>query len=132
MPVLERLHKYPELADDVRDMHDCLNEAITVRGATNTRFLGYFYRVGFYGSPFNDLNGAEFIYKEPNVTPLSAISLRLQTLFGKRFGADRVSIIKDSNKVRVALITRAMNALTRVCAEQVTHTHTHTHTHTYT
>lgn len=42
-----------------------------------SRFLGSYYRVAFYGNPFEELNGQEFIYKEPKLTRLGEISDRL-------------------------------------------------------
>lgn len=40
--------------------------------------LGTYFRVGFYGSRFGDLDGEEYIYKEPAITKLPEISHRLQ------------------------------------------------------
>ena len=42
------------------------------------RMLGTYFRVGFYGSRFGDLDGEEYIYKEPAITKLPEISHRLQ------------------------------------------------------
>jgi hypothetical protein len=39
--------------------------------------LGRYYRVGFYGKKFEDLDGKEFIYKEPKLTHLYALKDRL-------------------------------------------------------
>ena len=40
--------------------------------------LGTYFRVGFYGPKFGDLDGEEYIYKEPAITKLPEISHRLQ------------------------------------------------------
>ena len=40
--------------------------------------MGTYFRVGFYGSSFGDLDGEEFIYKEPAITKLPEIAHRLQ------------------------------------------------------
>ena len=40
--------------------------------------LGTYFRVGFYGSKFGDLDGEEYIYKEPAITKLPEVSHRLQ------------------------------------------------------
>ena len=40
--------------------------------------FGTYFRVGFYGAMFGDLDGDEFIYKEPPITKLLEISHRLQ------------------------------------------------------
>ncbi|WKX95563.1 hypothetical protein Q1695_012204 [Nippostrongylus brasiliensis] len=63
------------------------------------RCFGTFFRVGFYGSRFGDLDGEEFVYKEPPFTKLSEISHRLESFYTDRFGKDVVEIIKDSNNV---------------------------------
>jgi hypothetical protein len=39
--------------------------------------LGSFYRVGFFGAGFDELDGQEFIYKEPKITRLGEITERL-------------------------------------------------------
>ena len=40
--------------------------------------FGTYFRVGFYGPKFGDLDGEEFIYKEPTLTKLPEISHRLE------------------------------------------------------
>ena len=40
--------------------------------------LGSYYRVGLYGSSFLELDGKEYIYKEPKITKLSEIKERLK------------------------------------------------------
>ena len=42
------------------------------------RIFGTYFRVGFYGSLFGDLDGEEFIYKEQSITKLPEISHRLE------------------------------------------------------
>ena len=44
-------------------------------------------------------DGKEYIYKEPKLTGLSEISLRLVKLYGEKFGTENVKIIQDSDKV---------------------------------
>ena len=57
---------------------------------------GSYFRVGFYGANFKDLDGEEFVYKEPVFTKLGDISNRLEAFYSDRFGAENVVIIKDS------------------------------------
>ncbi|XP_060701989.1 dedicator of cytokinesis protein 7-like isoform X1 [Hemiscyllium ocellatum] len=64
------------------------------------RLFGTFFRVGFYGSLFGELNGKEYIYKEPGITNLVEISARLQEFYKKQFGKDQVEIIKESSLVK--------------------------------
>ena len=50
--------------------------------------------------PFGDDNEKQFIYKEPQVTKLGELTLRLQKLYSKKFGnPDIVHIIKESGRV---------------------------------
>lgn len=57
--------------------------------------LRFFGLKGF----FEEEDGKEYIYKEPKLTKLPEISLRLTSLYGEKFGAENVKIIQDSNKV---------------------------------
>ncbi|CAI4226264.1 unnamed protein product [Auanema sp. JU1783] len=66
---------------------------------SDKRCFGTYFRVGFYGSKFGDLDGEEFIYKEPPFTKLSEISNRLELFYTERFGKGVVEVIKDSNNV---------------------------------
>lgn len=40
--------------------------------------FGTYFRVGFYGSKFGDLDKEEFVYKEPTLTKLPEIFSRLE------------------------------------------------------
>ncbi|XP_029441588.1 dedicator of cytokinesis protein 6 isoform X1 [Rhinatrema bivittatum] len=66
---------------------------------TNQRMFGTYFRVGFYGCKFGDLDEQEFVYKEPSITKLAEISHRLEEFYSERFGDEMVEIIKDSNPV---------------------------------
>lgn len=50
--------------------------------------------MGFYGYRFGDLNGDEYIYKEPAITKLSEISHRLEAFYAERLGKNVVEVIK--------------------------------------
>ncbi|XP_036169055.1 dedicator of cytokinesis protein 6 isoform X13 [Myotis myotis] len=63
------------------------------------RVFGTYFRVGFYGARFGDLDEQEFVYKEPSITKLAEISHRLEEFYTERFGEDVVEIVKDSNPV---------------------------------
>ncbi len=54
-----------------------------------------------YVQPFGDDNQIEYIYKEPKVTTLGEITLRLQKLYSRKFGmSEIVHIIQESGRVR--------------------------------
>lgn len=63
------------------------------------RVFGTYFRVGFYGARFGDLNGEEFVYKEPTLTKLPEIFSRIENFYADRFGVENIVIIKDSNPV---------------------------------
>ena len=62
--------------------------------------LGSYYRVGFYGDAFEELNGQEFIYKEPKITKLVEIKDRLHKLYQSKLEGVEVKIIVHSNTVK--------------------------------
>ena len=56
-----------------------LSDAFTrIEQQHGKRMFGTYFRVGFYGPKFGDLDGEEFIYKEPTLTKLPEISHRLE------------------------------------------------------
>uniref|UniRef100_A0A8C2ZUK8 Dedicator of cytokinesis 8 n=1 Tax=Cyclopterus lumpus TaxID=8103 RepID=A0A8C2ZUK8_CYCLU len=63
------------------------------------RMFGTYFRVGFYGAKFGDLDEWEFIYKEPGITHLPEISHRLENFYSQCFGEDALVMIKDSTPV---------------------------------
>ncbi|XP_068201997.1 dedicator of cytokinesis protein 7 isoform X2 [Palaemon carinicauda] len=84
------------------NIHSKLHEAFSkIDALESRRIFGTYFRVGFYGSKFGDLDGEEFIYKEPMLTKLPEISHRLESFYGDRFGAENIIMIKDSNSVDV-------------------------------
>ncbi|XP_058798618.1 dedicator of cytokinesis protein 7 [Phymastichus coffea] len=96
LPIAETAHDYKKLAN----IHGKLHEAYTrIEQLSGKRVFGTYFRVGFYGVRFGDLNGEEFIYKEPTLTKLPEIFSRLENFYAERFGSDSIVIIKDSNPV---------------------------------
>lgn len=57
---------------------------------------------------FEEEDGKEYIYKEPKLTGLSEISLRLVKLYGEKFGTENVKIIQDSDKVTIPYIMKSL------------------------
>ncbi|XP_058146190.1 LOW QUALITY PROTEIN: dedicator of cytokinesis protein 6 [Dasypus novemcinctus] len=98
LPILEAHRDYKKLAA----VHGKLQEAFTKilqQSSGWERVFGTYFRVGFYGARFGDLDEQEFVYKEPSITKLAEISHRLEEFYTERFGEDVVEIIKDSNPV---------------------------------
>ncbi|XP_076977876.1 dedicator of cytokinesis protein 6 isoform X1 [Tamandua tetradactyla] len=97
-PILEAHRDYKKLAA----VHGKLQEAFTKimhQSSGWERVFGTYFRVGFYGARFGDLDEQEFVYKEPSITKLAEISHRLEEFYTERFGEGLVAIIKDSNPV---------------------------------
>jgi len=66
------------------------------------RIFGTYFRVGFYGSRFGDLDGEEYIYKEKALAKLPEIAHRMEAFYGDKFGKENLIIIKDSKAVETA------------------------------
>ncbi|XP_064415938.1 dedicator of cytokinesis protein 7 isoform X7 [Latimeria chalumnae] len=100
--VLIPIHEANRDAKKLSTIHSKLQDAFSkiVHQSTGwERMFGTYFRVGFYGSKFGDLDEQEFVYKEPAITKLAEISHRLEGFYGERFGEDVVEVIKDSNPV---------------------------------
>ncbi|XP_021924154.1 dedicator of cytokinesis protein 6 isoform X3 [Zootermopsis nevadensis] len=99
IPITEANKDYKKLAN----IHGKLQEAFTrVEQLQGKRVFGTYFRVGFYGSKFGDLNGEEFIYKEPTLTKLPEIFSRLENFYAERFETENIIVIKDSNAVDIS------------------------------
>ena len=75
MPIYEARRSHSDLEKLHRKLGECYRELVQ-RG--QHRFLGSYFRVGFYGILFGDLDQQEFIYKEAALTRLGEFSLKLQ------------------------------------------------------
>ncbi|CAD5210255.1 unnamed protein product [Bursaphelenchus okinawaensis] len=94
--ISNNLSKVEEYSGYQEDQADAF---ISPLSGTDKRCFGTYFRVGFYGERFVDLNNEEFIYKEPSITKLSEISHRLEQFYTSQYGVGQVEIIKDSNDV---------------------------------
>ena len=73
IPIYEAHRDIKKLSQVHSKLHDCFNKILV---NSNKRLFGTYFRVGFYGEKFDDLNGEEFIYKEPGITKLAEIAHR--------------------------------------------------------
>ncbi|XP_052102074.1 dedicator of cytokinesis protein 7-like [Mytilus californianus] len=96
IPIHEAHNECKKLAQIHQKLHDAFQNVTLQEGK---RIFGTYFRVGFYGHKFGDLDGEEFIYKEPAITKLPEISHRLESFYGDRFGEEFIHIVKDSNTV---------------------------------
>ncbi|XP_062985366.1 dedicator of cytokinesis protein 8 [Elgaria multicarinata webbii] len=96
IPILEAHRDFRKLSS----IHSKLQKAFeSIVNKGQKRMFGTYFRVGFYGAIFGDLDEQEFVYKEPAITKLPEISHRLEGFYGQCFGEDRVVVIKDSTPV---------------------------------
>ncbi|XP_035384988.1 dedicator of cytokinesis protein 7-like isoform X3 [Electrophorus electricus] len=97
-PIHEANRDFKKLASVHGKLQDAFNK-IYNQSSGWERMFGTYFRVGFYGCRFGDLDEQEFVYKEPSITKLAEISHRLEEFYSERFGDEVVVIIKDSNPV---------------------------------
>ncbi|GAM18922.1 hypothetical protein SAMD00019534_020970, partial [Acytostelium subglobosum LB1] len=97
VPLCEATRDYKELASIYKEMHELYNQIVKAE-ENKSRLLGRYYRVGFYGKKFEELDGVEFVYKEPKLTHLFALADRLKTFYKERLG-EMVTVFPDSNRV---------------------------------
>ncbi|XP_058287142.1 dedicator of cytokinesis protein 8 [Hylobates moloch] len=96
IPILEAHREFRKLTLT----HSKLQRAFdSILNKDHKRMFGTYFRVGFFGSKFGDLDEQEFVYKEPAITKLPEISHRLEAFYGQCFGAEFVEVIKDSTPV---------------------------------
>uniref|UniRef100_A0AAY4C7T2 Dedicator of cytokinesis 6 n=1 Tax=Denticeps clupeoides TaxID=299321 RepID=A0AAY4C7T2_9TELE len=98
LPIHEANRDFKKLATVHGKLQDAFNKVYN-QVSSPERMFGTYFRVGFYGCRFGDLDEQEFVYKEPSITKLAEISHRLEEFYAERFGDDMVEIIKDSNPV---------------------------------
>lgn len=96
IPIYEQRRQYHSMESIYNKLSDCFKN-LSKKG--DKRFLGSYFRVGFYGWMFGDLHLKEFIYKDEALMKLSEFSLKLETLYSEQLGKDKIEIIKDSNDV---------------------------------
>ncbi|XP_027889254.1 dedicator of cytokinesis protein 8 isoform X1 [Xiphophorus couchianus] len=96
IPILEARRDFRKLASTHDKLHRAFDNIIQ-KG--HKRMFGTYFRVGFYGVKFGDLDEREFIYKEPGITHLPEISHRLENFYSQCFGDETLVMIKDSTPV---------------------------------
>lgn len=96
IPLLEKDEDYQGLSE----IHDRLKKTYDkiIDASKKERILGKYYFVSFYGHTFKYDHGCEYIYKEPNVTPLAVIVDRLRTLYTPK--CVNLTIIQESGKIK--------------------------------
>lgn len=99
-PLYHKYRDYIRLSTSHAHLHDVFNKLIEAN-KQQSRMLGTYYRVGFYGYKFgNRLNGNEFIYKMPKITRLMEVTTRLKNLYSNLLGVN-VRVLQDSSPVDI-------------------------------
>lgn len=75
IPICEANREFQKLGRIHGKLQEAFNRIAQPQGK---RVFGTYFRVGFYGAKFGDLDQQEFIYKEPTSTKLPEIFSRLQ------------------------------------------------------
>lgn len=78
LPIYEAQRNHLELEKVYLKISESYKELVHHGGY---RFLGLYFRVGFYGLIFGDMDCHEFIYKEAALTCLGEFSLKLLVSF---------------------------------------------------
>lgn len=113
LPVHEKAHNYAKLADSHAALSSIFGKIVESINS-QSRLFGSYYRVAFFGSRFGDLDGKEYVYKEPKITRLGEIRERLLLLHEKRVGGT-IEIITTSGEVDVSSLDK------KACYIQITH-----------
>jgi hypothetical protein len=96
IPIHEKNRNYQKLSQCHQDLKGIFDKII-VANQNESRFLGSYYRVAFFGHKFEELHGKEYIYKEPKLTRLGEITDRLVKMYEKKFGeSTKVTVLTTS------------------------------------
>jgi len=91
---------WQKLASSYEILSRAYNKVVEVMHS-GKRLLGKYFRVAFFGQAyFGDEDGKEYVYKEPKITGFMEICERLNKIYSDKFGRDKVSLIRTSNKVK--------------------------------
>ncbi len=99
LPIAEASRDFKKLTEIHKDLYEAFKNIDRLQGR---RIFGTYFRVGFYGARFGDLDGEEYIYKEKALAKLPEIAHRLENFYGEKFGKENVVIIKDSKQVELS------------------------------
>jgi len=82
-----------ECYDDLQKISFKIAELNTNPGS---RLFAKYYRVGFYGKDFGELNRNEYIYKESPTVRVADLTNRLKDQFGNKFGKERIKMLSNN------------------------------------
>jgi hypothetical protein len=82
--IYKKNRNYPKLAECYAELQKFC-EKIVSSDKTNARLFSNFYRVAFFGDLIPELDGKEFIYREPAMVRLGDITERLKAQYASKF-----------------------------------------------
>jgi len=91
-----RSHRaYNKLTSNFNDLKQVCAQLVE-SNKTQARLFPVYYRVGFYGDKWGDLNRREYIYKESAMVRLADFTQRLKDQYGRKYGEDKVQVLSNS------------------------------------
>ncbi|KAF2072984.1 hypothetical protein CYY_005696 [Polysphondylium violaceum] len=72
----------------------------------DTRLFSRYYRIGFYGSKYEELDGKEYIYRKPHEAGLSLIQNQIKNNLQEKFGQSQEIIMLGNAKVDTSVLDR--------------------------
>lgn len=97
-PIYHKYRDYKSLSVSHSHLHNIFEKLMEAL-KKQSRMLGTYYRIGFYGLKFGErLHGQEFIYKLPKITRIMEVTSRMKSLYSTQLGVP-VRVLPDSNPV---------------------------------
>ena len=90
IPIAEASRDFKKLTEIHDDLKGAFTQIVKLMGK---RIFSTYFRVGFYGSRFGDLDGEEYIYKEKALAKLPEIAHRFEHFYCEKYGKENVVII---------------------------------------
>ena len=98
LPVYRAKRSYRDISTCHKELQDFYS--LIAKPSESSRLFGKYYRVGFYGAKFGDLDGKEFVYKEPLLTHLYELKDRLLEVYAKEYGHDNVCVVEHGDSIK--------------------------------
>jgi hypothetical protein len=95
----QRQRKYEDIIANLKEYKE-LCESLVDTNNPPERFYPLYYRVGFYGSLWEDLNGKEFIYKMSTKYNLPNFKKYLLDQYSRKFGS-KVEVLTSNEEIKL-------------------------------
>eukprot|EP01117_Protostelium_nocturnum_P018478 TRINITY_DN7737_c0_g1_i3.p1 TRINITY_DN7737_c0_g1~~TRINITY_DN7737_c0_g1_i3.p1 ORF type:complete len:1870 (-),score=707.33 TRINITY_DN7737_c0_g1_i3:192-5801(-) len=101
LPICRKKRDYNQQKEFYTDLAG-LCSTIVVGNESNNRLFSNYYRVAFIGKKFDEIDGSEFIYKEPSEIRLVDFTERLLLQYKSHFGAENVHLLPNTKSVVIS------------------------------